>query len=157
MSMTSRFSGSEITSNQLRAHLISLSDAGDKDAPKLLREMARRSEETAGELVAHYMQRVGTSSLETTLAGLALLCFGMVFGTLALTLGGLVAADLEMLLILVGGFVTGQVCLTTYNSMATARYFAREFQKLAGIQQMSNLVRQQYRPATAAVSYAYGV
>jgi hypothetical protein len=157
MSMTTRFSGADITTNELRAELIAMSEAGDKEAAKLLREMAKRPETTAGELVAFYMERVGSSSLETSLAGLALLSFGLVFGILALTLGGLVAADLENFIILVAAFFMGQSCLATYNTMSTAKHFAREFQKLAGQQLMTNLVRKQYRPATPTVSYAYSI
>lgn len=155
MSMTPRFSGAEIPTNELRAELIALSEAGDKEATELLREIASRPEPTAGDLVAFYMERVGSSTLETSLAGLALLSFGLVFGIMALTMGGLVAADLENFVILVLAFFMGQSCLSTYSSMATAKHFAREFQKLAGMQKMTNLVRQQYRPATPSVSYAY--
>jgi hypothetical protein len=153
--MTPRFSGAEIPTNELRAELIAMSDAGDQNAANLLREMANRPEKNAGDLVASYMERVGSSSLETSLAGLTLLSFGLIVGILALTFGGLVVADLETFIILTLAFFMGLSCLSTYNSMSSAKHFAREFQKLAGMQKMTNLVRQQYRPATAAVSYAY--
>ena len=70
--MTPRFSGADITTNELRAELIALSEKGEKEkASALLKELAKRQEATAGELVSHYLERTGSSSLETTLAGLA--------------------------------------------------------------------------------------
>ena len=120
--MTPRFSGADITTNELRAELIALSEKGEKEkASALLKELAKRQEATAGELVSHYLERTGSSSLETTLAGLAWLCFGLVFGIIGLTLGGFVGVDLETLVVLVGAFLTGQACLTTYNSPGVAR------------------------------------
>lgn len=152
--MTSRFSGSEINTNELRAELIYSAESGDKQSASLLREMARRSESTAGALVEYYLERCATSAMETTLAGMALLCFGLVFGALGLVCTGFVVADLETLVILVAAFVAGQACLSTYNSATTAKFYAQQFQKLASMQKMNQLVKQQYRPVTS-LNYAY--
>ena len=153
--MTPRFSGADITTNELRAELIALSEKGEKEkASTLLKELAKRQEATAGELVDHYLERTGSSSLETTLAGLAWLCFGLVFGIIGLTFGGFVGVDLETLVILVGAFLTGQACLTTYNSVSTAKHFAQEFTKLAGSRKMSQLMKQQFSPVSMAYAYS---
>ena len=78
--------------------------------------------------------------------------FGRMFR--GLTLGGFVGVDLETLVVLVGAFLTGQACLTTYNSVSTAKHFAQEFTKLAGSRKMSQLMKQQFSPVSMA--YAYG-
>lgn len=153
--MTTRFSGADITTNELRAELIARSESQDRrKVSLLLKELAERSEATAGELVEHYLERTGTSTLETALAGLAWLCFGLVFGILGLTFGGLVGVDTETLVVLMGAFLMGQACLKTYNSVSTAKFFAQEFTKIAGARKMSQLVSQQYNPVSA-LGYAY--
>jgi len=64
--------------------------------------------------------------------------------------------------VLLAAFATGQWGLLTYSRVSTARYYAQEFQKLANIVKVSNLMRQQYAEATrkkaakAALEFAYG-
>lgn len=144
--MTTHFSGSELSTNELRAELIGLSNSGDKSASGLLKVLTKHSEPTAGEIVHYYLQRSGTSSLETSLAGIGLVCFGLMFGILALTFNSIVPTDSETLLILFAAFVTGQCCLTAYNKIHTARLYAQEFQKLATSIKINTLMKQHYNP-----------
>jgi hypothetical protein len=160
--MNSQFAGYNISTHALRAELISRSRAGDKKAPELLRVIAKSPEETAGELVTQFHMRAGSSSLETAMAGLGLVSFGLVVGIIALTASGLVTADLETLLVLLAAFASGQWGFLTYSKQSTSRYYAQEFQKLANIVKVSDMVRQQYAEASRkqaakdALAYAYG-
>ena len=164
--MNSHFAGSEVSTNAIRAELISRAETGDKMASELLRSIAKRNEDTAGDLVLAYRFMAGSTTLETAMAGLGLISLGLVFGIIALVSSGFVTADLETLLILLCSFATGQWGLITYSKMSTARLYAQELQKLANIVKVSSLVRQQYadvarsvarkKDAQRALTLAYG-
>lgn len=160
--MNSHFAGYEVSTNALRAELISRSESGDKLSSELLRAIAGKKELTAGELITSYWRTAGSASLETAMAGLGLVSLGLVLGIIALVFNGFVTADLETLLILLCSFATGQWGLITYGKMSTARLYAQELQKLANIVKVSSLVRQQYAEVTRrnkaqqALTLAYG-
>lgn len=161
MSMNTHFAGQNVSTHTLRAELISRSEAGDKNATELLLSLAGTRFSTAGELVLNLRTRSGPTWIETTLAGVGLVSFGLVFGILALTFNGIVTADMETLLVLLSAFAIGQFGLINYSKCSTARYHAQEFQKLANILVVSNIVREQNaltttrrRPAKKR-SYAY--
>ena len=164
--MNSHFAGSEVSTNAIRAELISRAERGDKLASELLRSIAKKKEENAGELVLSYRLKAGPATLETAMAGLGLVSIGLVLGIIALISNGFVSADLETLLILLCSFATGQWGLITYSKMSTARLYAQELQKLANIVTVSSLVRQQYadvarkmakkQDAQRALTLAYG-
>ena len=160
--MNSNFAGYDISLNSLRGDLTSRANRGEKHAPELLRAISGRSEHTAGDLVTHYLRQAGSQETETVMAGLGLVSFGLVFGIIALTFSGYVTADLETLLILLGAFATGQWGLISYARKSAARFYAQEFQKIANILKVSDLVRQQYTPfvrqdtAKRCMALAYG-
>lgn len=159
--MSTHFSGADISTNELRAELIYLADSGDKQAPDLLRTLVQRTEGTLGELVVSFARAAGSPTLEVTLAGLGWVCFSLIAGVMLLAYNQLVATDLETFLILLFSFVLGQSCLHHYTKMTTARYYAQEFQKLAGVLKINSLVKQHYSPLNAVGSprkmqYAYG-
>ena len=146
--MQSQFAGADVSINLIRAELISRANSGDKNASEMLKSVARRSEADAVGLVRHYLKRAGSESLETALAGLGLLAFGLVFGIIGLTVYGAVLADFETLLLLLSSFLVGQFALVKYSKMSVARLYAQEIQKMANILKVSNLVRAQYAEAT---------
>ena len=159
--MNSKFAAHDINTHSLRSELVSRSQSGDKKASELLRALSKRTEENAGDLVVHYLRKAGSNSLETAMAGLGLVAFGLVVGIIGLVGSGMVTADFETLLVLLLSFVIGQWGLISYTKMSTARYYSQEFQKLANIVKVSSLVRQQYttrqnRLHSPSLSLAYG-
>lgn len=160
--MNSHFAGFDISVNALRGALTARASKGEKLANELLRAVSHRSETTAGDLVTHYLRQAGSAERETVMAGLGLVSFGLVLGIISLTFSGFVTADLETLIILLGAFATGQWGLFNYAKMSTARLYAQELQKIANIAKVSDLVRQQYSPAThqepagQSLTLAYG-
>lgn len=164
--MTTHFAGTDITTNALRAELIARSETGDKKSADLLQAIAKAKEPDAGQLVTRFRLDAGSATMETAMAGLGLVSFGLVLGILGLIVNGMVMADLETLFILLSAFAVGQWGLFTYSKMSTARYHAQELQKLASIMKVSDLVKQQYAEAKAvsdttasrhtSLSLAYG-
>ena len=145
--MINQFAGSEVPTNSLRAELVTRSNSGDRLASKLLKSLADRSEENAADLVSFYRRRAGSQSLETAIAAVGLLSIGLILGIVALTVFGAVSADVETLLILGGAFVVGQWALKSYNKMSSSRLYAQEFQKMANILKVSDMVKAQYAEA----------
>ena len=76
--MNSKFAAHDINTHSLRSELVSRSQSGDKKASELLRALSKRTEENAGDLVVHYLRKAGSNSLETAMAGLGLVAFGLV-------------------------------------------------------------------------------
>ena len=122
MSMNTHFAGQNVSTHTLRAELISRSEAGDKNATELLLSLAGTRFSTAGELVLNLRTRSGPTWIETTLAGVGLVSFGLVFGILALTFNGIVTADMETLLVLLSAFAIGQFGLINYSKCSHTKY-----------------------------------
>lgn len=145
--MNTHFAGIDIQVNTLRGELISRSRNGNKKASELLKAISRRSETTAGELVTNLYREAGSSTVETFMAGLGLLCVGLVLGVIALLFSGMVSSDLETLLVMGFAFIFGHWGLATYHRKSVARYHAQEFQQLANIVKASALVKERYEAA----------